>query len=114
MQVTVITVQLNGIYTFNNSVENKILSELRIPNPDVTWEVANQSNIGFDAQLFKGRLTLSGDYFYNLRTNILTYRNASVPATTGLTLPRENIGKVVNQGFEFTVGYNNKYGQLYL
>jgi len=103
---------LNGIYTFNNSVENKILSELRIPNPDVTWEVANQSNIGFDAQLFKGRLTLSGDYFYNLRTNILTYRNASVPATTGLTLPRENIGKVVNQGFEFTVGYNNKMGNF--
>ncbi len=103
---------LNGIYTFNNSVENKILSELRIPNPDVTWEVANQSNIGFDAQLFKGRLTLSGDYFYNLRTNILTYRNASVPATTGLTLPRENIGKVVNQGFEFTVGYNNKVGNF--
>jgi TonB-linked SusC/RagA family outer membrane protein len=103
---------LSGIYTFNNSVENKILSELRIPNPDVTWEVANQSNIGFDAQLFNGRLTLSGDYFYNLRTNILTYRNASVPATTGLTLPRENIGKVVNQGFEFTIGYNNKAGNF--
>ncbi len=72
---------LSGIYTFNGSVENKILGELRIPNPDVTWEVANQSNIGFDAQLFKGRLTLSGDYFYNLRSNILSYRNASVPAS---------------------------------
>ena len=102
----------NGVYTFNNSVENKILSELRIPNPNVTWEVANQSNIGFDAEMLKGRLNFSAEYFYNLRTNILTYRNASVPASTGLTLPRENIGKVVNQGFEFTIGYNNAWGAL--
>ncbi len=102
----------SGIYVFNNNVENKILQELRIPNTNVTWEVANQSNIGFDAQLFEGKLTVSGDYFYNLRTNILWPRNASVPASTGLTLPRENIGKVVNQGFEFAVGYMNKYGNL--
>ena len=85
---------------------------MRIPNPNVTWEVANQSNIGFDAEMLKGRLNFSAEYFYNLRTNILTYRNASVPASTGLTLPRENIGKVVNQGFEFTIGYNNTWGAL--
>lgn len=101
-----------GVYVFNNTVENKILSELRVPNPNVTWEVANQSNIGFDGQMFQGSVTFSADYFYNLRTNILWPRNASVPASTGLTLPRENIGKVANQGFEFTLGYNNKLGAL--
>lgn len=97
----------SGIYVLNNNVEKKILSELRIPNPNVTWEVANQSNIGFDGQLFKGKLTFTADYFYNLRSNILWTRNASVPASTGLTLPRENIGQVVNQGFEFQIGYRN-------
>lgn len=102
----------DGIYVFNNNVENKVLQELRIPNPNVTWEVANQSNIGFDAQMFNGRLTFSGDYFYNFRNNILCTRNASVPTSTGLTLPKENIGKVVNQGVEFTVGYNNTFGKL--
>ncbi len=101
-----------GIFVFNNNVENKILQELRIPNINVTWEVANQSNIGFDAQMFKGKLNFSADYFYNLRTNILAYRNASVPASTGLTLPRENIGEVVNQGFEVSVGYNSRFGDL--
>ncbi|MBK7133511.1 MAG: TonB-dependent receptor [Bacteroidales bacterium] len=102
----------SGIYVFNNTGENKILSELRIPNPEVTWEVANQSNIGFDAQMLNGSLTFSGDYFYNLRTNILWPRNASVPASTGLTLPRENIGKVANQGIEFTFGYTNRFGEF--
>jgi TonB-linked SusC/RagA family outer membrane protein len=102
----------SGIYTFNNGVESKILSELRIPNKDITWEVANQSNIGFDGQMLGGKLKFSAEYFYNLRTKILWPRNASVPASTGLTLPRENIGEVVNQGFEFTLGYGNSIGEF--
>lgn len=99
-------------YVFNNSVEKKILQELRIPNPNVTWEVANQSNIGLDGQLMDGHIRFAFDYFYNIRTNILHYRNASVPETSGLTLPRENIGEVVNRGVEFELGYNNKISEF--
>jgi len=100
----------NHTYVFNESVEEKILHESRIPNPNVTWEVANQTNVGFDGQMFDGKLAFSADYFYNYRTNILWWRNASVPATTGLTLPRENIGKVGNQGFEFDLSYHKRSG----
>ncbi len=101
------------IYTFNHDVESKILSELRIPNPNVTWEVANQANIGVDGSLLDNSISFSADYFYNKRTNILWYRNASVPTSSGLTLPRENIGKVANQGFEFQVSYHNHIGEFY-
>ena len=99
-------------YVLNGNVQVKPLTELRIANPNVTWEVANQSNIGFDGQLFDGKIQFSAEYFYNLRSNILWYRNASVPASTGLTLPRENIGKVVNQGYEIQLGYTNKLGDF--
>jgi len=99
-------------YIFNGTQENKILREQRIPNPVVTWEVANQANIGFDGQLFSGRVNMSFDYFYNLRTNILWTRNASVPDATGLTLPRENIGEVANQGIELILGTNQKIGDF--
>jgi TonB-dependent starch-binding outer membrane protein SusC len=99
-----------SIYTFNQNVENKLLSELRIPNPNVTWEVANQSNIGFDGSILNKKLSFSAEYFYNKRTNILWYRNASVPSTSGLTLPRENIGEVANQGFEIQLNYHNHIG----
>jgi len=102
----------NGAYVFNENVSQQTLTALRIPNAGVTWEIANQSNIGFDAQLFRGKLTVSADYFNNLRTNILAYRNASVPASAGLTLPQENIGEVVNKGFEVQVGYHNSIGQF--
>ena len=102
----------NNTYVFNLTDQQKTLEALRIPNPNVTWEVANQSNIGFDAQMLNGKINLVADYFYNLRTNILWYRNASVPASTGFSLPRENIGEVINQGFELLLGYNNKVGDF--
>src|SRR5690606_13804407 len=57
-------------------------------------------------ELFDGQFKFSADYFYNLRSDILAFRNASVPESTGLTLPRENIGEVVNQGFEAQVNYS--------
>lgn len=95
-------------YIFNQTTENQTLATTRIANPNITWERANQTNVGFDAEIYEGKLKVSGDYFYNLRTDILAYRNASVPATTGLSLPMENIGKVVNQGFEFQVGYGTR------
>ena len=101
-----------SIYVFNDIVQAKTLNELRIANPNVTWEVANQSNIGFDGELLNGKFKISGDYFYNLRSHILAFRNASVPTSTGLTLPMENIGKVVNRGYEFQVGYGNTKGDF--
>ena len=101
-----------SIYVFNDDVQSKTLSELRIANPNVTWEVANQSNIGFDGELLNGKFRFSADYFHNLRSNILAFRNASVPTSTGLTLPMENIGKVVNQGYEFQLSYGSSKGDF--
>jgi TonB-dependent starch-binding outer membrane protein SusC len=101
-----------GEWITNQSSINKVLYAQSIPNPNVTWEVANQTDIGFDAQFFGGKLKLEGDYFHNLRSNILTQRNASVPNSTGLTLPPENIGEVLNRGFEFVISYGNKAGDF--
>ncbi len=103
--------QSGRTYVFNG-VDNKLLLETKIPNPNVTWEVANQANIGFDAQLLDNKLTVTADYFNNLRTQILLPRNASVPSSAGLTLPPENIGKVKNSGFEGVVSYHNSVGEL--
>ncbi|WP_233219011.1 SusC/RagA family TonB-linked outer membrane protein [Adhaeribacter arboris] len=95
-------------YIFGITQENKLLREVRIPNENVTWEVANQANIGFEAGLFNSKLYFEFDYFNNKRSQILWQRNASVPSSTGITLPKENIGKVRNSGVEFNVGYKNQ------
>jgi TonB-linked SusC/RagA family outer membrane protein len=96
----------NQVFDINH--EERSLQETVIPNRFVTWEVANQADVGFDANFLKNKMAFTFDYFDYRRSNILWNRNASVPATTGLTLPRENIGKVANKGFDFNASYDNK------
>lgn len=74
----------------------------RTPNPDITWETAEKTNIGLDASLSDGLLNLTVDAFYERRADILARRNASVPLYTGIELPDENIGKTTNKGIEIS------------
>ena len=97
-------------YIFGVDQEAKTLYEARIPNREVTWEVANQFNVGFDATTLDGKLFLEADYFNYRRSDILWQRNASIPTSAGLTLPRENIGKVANRGFDFRMTYSDQIG----
>jgi hypothetical protein len=57
-------------------------------------------------------LTFEMDYFINIRSKILMQNSAVTPASAGVTLPPENLGKVRNHGWEFTVGYNDQAGQF--
>ncbi len=98
-------------YVVGNQV-SQTLYENGVPNPNLTWEVANNYDLGLEGTALNNRLNFEFDVFQNHRTNILWRRNASIPQSTGLTLPAENIGKVDNRGFEFKVGYSNSIGQL--
>ncbi|WP_209331570.1 SusC/RagA family TonB-linked outer membrane protein [Lunatimonas salinarum] len=110
--------QFLSTYGFRSHIlennEAKTLFETRVPNNAITWEVANNSNIGVEGSLLDGKIFFELDYFYNKRTNILWRRNASVPQTSGLAslLPAENIGEIENQGFDFNVGYRGRKGDL--
>lgn len=99
-------------YVFGQSVNAKMLYENVVPNPDVTWEVANQSNIGFNATLLNKKLIVEADFFYNLRSRILWQASAIIPVSTGMTLPPQNIGKVSNRGFEYIITYHGNAGDF--
>jgi TonB-dependent starch-binding outer membrane protein SusC len=83
-------------------------------NPNVTWEVAQTANLAFDATLFDGKLSLTTDFFFTNRNNILARRNVSVPDYTGIALPNENIGRVRNHGFDLQLTHANTYGPINL
>jgi len=103
-------------YGFNSYIIGgnvvKTLAETGVPNPGYTWEVANNSNLGLEGSFLNSRLTFEFDVFNNIRTKILMQNSAVVPASAGITLPPENLGKVRNRGFEFTIGYNDNFGDL--
>ncbi|MFT3705075.1 MAG: TonB-dependent receptor [Agriterribacter sp.] len=98
-------------YVINNQVATAY-TESGSVNPNITWEVANNYDIGLDATLWNNKISLELDYFQNRRSHILWFRNASVPQSTGMTLPPENIGKVANKGYEFKIGYNDQIGDV--
>ena len=99
-----------GAYPIN-SVVATTLFETRLANPDFTWEVARNYNIGLDATLFNNRLDVTLEYFMNKRDQILIQKSGSTPGSTGLTLPPVNAGRVNNSGFEFSLAYNAKVGR---
>lgn len=82
-------------------------------NTDVTWEVEKMKNIGVDATLWNGVIDFTADYYWAKRSNILTARNASIPATAGLNglLPTENIGIVSRHGIELNLGHKGNIGK---
>lgn len=81
-------------------------------NPNITWEVAENRNIGIDVGLFDQLFEIELDIYQNSRNKILIERNASIPSYVGLTLPSENLGKMKNQGVEILLTHNKKFGDF--
>ena len=77
------------------------ISQGRMGNEKIQWEIANKQNYGMDIQLFRN-LSLTADVFFEQRDHILIQRG-TVPVIQGVVignLPRVNMGKVDNQGYE--------------
>ncbi|WP_138483934.1 SusC/RagA family TonB-linked outer membrane protein [Dyadobacter bucti] len=102
----------NGYFLGDAKSLNKGLNQNVAPNPNITWEVANTTNLGLNAELWNGLLGVTLDVFKTRRSNILTARDASIPIYTGLKLPLENIGIVENKGFEIELSHRKTFGQL--
>ncbi len=100
-------------FPINNAVATTLL-ERTIANPNYTWEVSNNSNIGLEGTVLNNKLDFTLEYFYNRRSQMLVYRTGSTPLTSGIVdkLPPANEGKMENKGFEFTLTYNGNAGGL--
>ena len=99
---------LNGT---NNSVVPGIVAASS-GNRDLKWETTTQTNIGLDAQLFNGALSLSFDYYWKNTKDMLT-----IPPT--LSVEGEgaamwmNTGEMKNNGWELTMTYRSpQYGDF--
>jgi TonB-linked SusC/RagA family outer membrane protein len=95
-----------GEYPIDNQVV-KTLYETVLPNPNFTWEVARNTNIGLDAKVFD-RFNVTLEWFNNQRDRILIQQQGSTPASSGISslLPPTNFGKMNNRGYEFSLTYD--------
>ncbi len=99
-------------YTFgtNNELINGV-SPNAIANPDLRWEETTQTNIGFDAKIFK-RIGVTFDWFNKTTTGMLL--GVEVPAYVGNAGPIGNIAKLENKGYELELSYGHTLGGLAL
>ncbi|MDR1407464.1 MAG: TonB-dependent receptor [Tannerella sp.] len=111
------TIQYLNTYGFGTdylfgSAFSKTLYPTRTPNPNITWEVGTTYDLGLELKFLQNRLSFEGDVFYHKRTNMLINRNASLPQTSGITLPKENLGEMSNRGFEALIAWNDRAGKF--
>ncbi|WP_408085371.1 SusC/RagA family TonB-linked outer membrane protein [Flavobacterium rhizosphaerae] len=97
------TVGNNGAVTIGNA-------PTRPSNPDLKWEETTQSDIGFEATVFKD-FSLSVDYYSKKTTGIL--QTVILPGYVGAAnSPFGNVGEMKNTGFDFELGYNKRVGDF--
>ncbi len=72
-------------------------------NPNITWEKATKTDVGFEASLWKGTLSIEADYFYEKRANMLVSIGNSLPGEYGIGTGLVNGGRMSNHGVEFTL-----------
>ena len=107
------TVTDNGSTSYNfgkNMDQNYGTTAINEYAVDVSWEVADKTNIGLDMRLLNNKLSLQVDLFKESREGIYL-RRKSIPSYFGMiNNPYGNIGKVENKGIEVALNYANTWG----
>lgn len=101
------TFGFNGQYAYADGLATRI-SPTRVPNPDITWEVATQFDIGLQGGILGERLSFDITYFRHFRDDILWWRSEAVPQIAGFSLPRENIAQMSNRGIEGELAFSQR------
>lgn len=81
-----------------------------LPNPDVTWETSQQTDVGLDARLFRSRLTLAFDWYKKVTKDWLVRAPQLLSYGTGA--PYVNGGDIKNTGVELALGWSDKVGKF--
>ena len=85
-----------------NGQQMSIYKTISYPNDKITWEIAEQTNLGIETKFFGGIVELNADIYQEVRHNILDYRY-TMPSTTGLESPQiGNVGKARSRGIDLS------------
>ena len=95
---------VNG-YSFNNGTPIASNSVSSIGNPDLAWEKVTTIDLGYEIGILKDRVILEMDLYRKTTENLLL--NAILPSSTGFGSAVKNIGKLRNDGLEFTLNTVN-------
>jgi TonB-linked SusC/RagA family outer membrane protein len=96
-------------YVFNNVLANGLRASSP-ENRNLSWEKNQQFDIGVDLGLFNNRLYVTADYYDRVTKDLLL--SVNVPTITGFSTVVQNIGKMQNRGWEFSLSSRNLTGKF--
>ena len=85
------------------------VAQTQVANEAITWEKSTQMNIGLDASLFS-RLNITFDYYIRDINDML--QQFPIPLYVGFSSPWENAGSMRNKGWDFSLSWRDKVGNL--
>jgi len=94
----------HGVYSFNNSIIKGTIP-VSLANNNLKWETTSQWNAGLDLVFLNERISTTIDYYNKLTYDLLI--KATLPISSGFGSAMKNIGKVRNEGLEFTLNTTN-------
>ena len=103
------TYSVDAKYPFDNKVNTGYYQSSYKINT-ITWEKATTWGIGVDLGFLNGKINTTIDYYNRLTDGILISVDAPYEFALGSYL--DNVGKMRNQGVEFSLGYNDKFGDV--
>lgn len=98
-----------NVYAFGNGVTVQGTTPQNQANPDITWEVAEKTDIGFEAIFFKGKLNLDFGVFKSKRSNMLFAPQSTISQEYGTGLSNINVGNMENYGIEISAGTQHRF-----
>jgi TonB-linked SusC/RagA family outer membrane protein len=77
---------------------NSAINPTQLGNPDLSWELREEHNIGLDLGLFNNRVSLTVDAYRKVNSDLLLARPLYL--TTGFSSIQQNLGSMENKGLE--------------
>ncbi len=96
-----------GATTYNG---NSGVSPNNVANPDLKWEMTQETNVGVNIRMFERSIHASIDAYYNKTSDLLLQRPYA--STTGFTGVQDNIGEMENKGIELAISSVNMDGKF--
>lgn len=96
-------------YWFDKKLTTGI-AQAQLANELITWEKSKQFDVGLDLTLFKSRLSLTADYYIRNISGML--QQFDLPDFVGMSAPWQNAGSMRNNGWEVSIGWQDKIGDL--
>ena len=95
-------------------VDGQKPSSLQLPalvRSNFTWETVETVNIGADISLFKNRLQTTIEWYSRSTTGMLA-PGMELPGVVGAEAPTQNVADLRSKGWEFSVNWRDKIGEV--